>query len=471
MGEDENNRNSLGSFQQAAFSMVAATAWQSCYYRLLTCLKTPFQLVGIFRNSQALRCRCHVYAYIKRKAALRDGSLRRFLRLTTFAGDYCFLIGADEIRGLMQYPRLEKGELIGEGRQLYMIADALGHFRMSKERQDAKQKRNILTHLVSDPKRYVQTMQALSQQLVTSWQAQRAPFSVQSSLSTYTVEVYLRTLMNFQGNLNGVSEILERQIELLGQALVYRKAADFNEQFQQLKRQLVKKIGNDVGLLSTTDYTDRLSRYIDQHYKSIQDEAFATGLNGAVLAGYMAPFPSFIALVYELGRHIRYQQELREERSSFDGNYQSYICRDDTLLHACVHEVLRLHPAQPFIFRATTCDALINGHFVRKGTELIANVYHVQRCPLLWGNEPNTFQPHRFLDKPELYRHPFLVYSSGPNNCIGQMFSRLSLKVLLAELVDGLSWQVSNGEVEHEFHFALSMGQSMMIQVTECKYD
>lgn len=463
------NSNPTGGKRQAGFSMVATTPWQSRAQRLLAWAKAPLRLAGKMRNSKALRHRRHVYDYVEKKARQGDGSLRQFLRLPTFAGDYCFLIGAEQIRGLMQYPRLGQGELIGEGRQLYVIADALGRFRMSKERQDAKQKRNILAHLVGSPERYVETMRDISRQLVASWR-ERGPaaFSVQSSLSDFTVAVYLRSVMNFQGDLSGVAAILEQQIELLAQGLVFRQGADFNDRFQALKRQLVEKIGNDPGLLSTTEYTERLSQYIDQHYQSIQDEAFATGLNGAVLAGYMAPFPAFVALVYELGRNTQYQQALREEQRQFQGSFHEYIRRDDTLLHACVHEVLRLHPSQPFIFRATTCDTMLNGHFVKKGSELIADVYHVLRSAELWGDAPQEFRPQRFMEQPERYRHPFLVYSSGPNNCTGQMFSRLSLKVLLAELVDGGGWKVSNGAVKHEFYFALALSQEVMIQNTEC---
>lgn len=461
------NRSSVGEARETALSIVPATALQSRVHRMLGWFKTPLQWPDKVRNSNALRRRDGVYAYVANKAKASDGGLRRFVRLPTFAGDYCFLTGAEEVRGLMQHPRLGQGELIGEGRQFYVVADALGRFRMSKERQDAKQKRNIIAHLVSGPERYVQTMRTLSQQLVAAWRARRHPISINDAVSAFTVEVYLRSVMNFQGELNGVKDILEEQVALLGESLVYRKRDDADARFQALKQQLAGKIGNDPGLLTTTEYTERLSAYIDQHYKSIQDEAFATGLNGAVLAGYIAPFPSFVALVYELGRNASYQQALRDEFQRFEGDYADYIRRDDTLLHACVHEVLRLHPAQPFLFRATTCDAMVNGHFVRKGAELVADVYHVLRRPELWGEQADTFRPERFQDKPERYRHPFLVYSSGPNNCTGQMFSRLSLKVLLAELVAGCDWSVVNGDFQHEFHFALAMSQEVIIRIQE----
>lgn len=460
----------LDDMRADGLSIVAASTLQRCTYRLLRGLLTPFGLLRRWRNSRALRQRDGVYQYVARMALRGNGQYRPFLRLPTFAGDYCVLLGVEEIRNLMQHPRMGQGERVGDGRQFLVIADALGRMRLSKERQDAKQKRTIIAHLVRSPERFIQTMRQLSEQLTVHWQEREQPFTINESLGAFTVEVYLRSVMNMQGPLEGVSQMLEEQVDLLGRAFAYHKPANFNARFDQLKRQLVACIGNDPGLLNTTDYTERLNAYIDQHYQSIQDEAFATGLNGAVLAGFIAPFPSFVALVYELGQHTGYRQALYDELCSLGEDYSAYIRRDDTLLHACVHEVLRLHPAQPFLFRAASCDLMINGHFVKRGTELVADVYHVLRLPNLWGADAEHFRPERFMETPERYRQPFLAYSSGPNNCTGQMFSRYSLKVLLAELVRAGDWEVSNGHMEHQFHFALAMKKPVQIAMQERRH-
>lgn len=459
------NNRPLDQTRESGLSIVAASTAQSRAYRLLRSLTAPFTLLRRWRNSHALRRRAHLYYYIAHQTHQGNGQMRRVLRLPTFAGDYCVLIGVEEIRGLMQHPRMGQGELVGDGRQFLVIADALGRMRMSKERQDAKQKRNIIAHLVAGPERFISTMRQLSETLVSQWWRGQELLYINPSLSDFTVEVYLRSVMNLQGSLEGVGTLLEEQVDLLGQAFAYRKPEHFNARFDQLKRQLVARIGNDPGLLESTDYTERLNAYIDQHYQSIQDEAFATGLNGAVLAGYIAPFPSFVALVYELGRHPAHRQALQVELACEGEDFARYIRRDDTLLHACVHEVLRLHPAQPFLFRATSCDVLINGQFVKQGAELVADVYHALRLPALWGQDAERFRPERFIEKPERYRQPFLTYSSGPNNCTGQMFSRYSLKTLLAELVRAGDWEVANGVVEHQFHFALAMNQPVQIRL------
>ncbi|WP_449432244.1 cytochrome P450 [Pseudomonas putida] len=449
------------------FTMVAASPLQSCLHRLRGVLAAPWFISQRLRNTRALRDRTRPYRYIGQLARRSDGTWRRYLRLPTFAGDYCVLIGVEEIRGLMQHPRMAQGELVGDGRQFLVIADALGRMRLSKERQDGKQKRNIIAHLVSNPERFIQTLRNLSEQRVQRWWQGVPSLVVNAELSEFTAEVYLRSVMDLQGPVEGLGQLLEEQVDLLGQAFAFAKPAHFNRRFDELKRHLVARIGNDPGLLASTDYTHRLQAYIDQHYQSVQDEAFATGLNGAVLAGYVAPFPSFLALVEELGRHRRYRQALRQELRIEGNDHTAYIRRDDTLLHACVHEVLRLHPAQPFLFRSASRDLMLNGHFIRKGSELVADIYHVLRLPELWGDDAQIFRPERFLEDPQRYRHPFLAYSSGPNNCTGQMFSRYSLKVLLAELVRAGDWQASDEPVTHHFHFALALNRPVRIHLQE----
>lgn len=446
--------------EEEFFTVLPATPMQRMRYKIKNIICAGYLLERL-KNSYALRKKQGIYAYIQKR-------INVFLRLPTLKGEYCFIIHPAWIRGMLKHPRLGQGEFFGEGRQLWVIADALGRYRMSKERQDAKQKRNILAHLLSDSARYVPKMQEVSRTLVQKWSHQaNTNFFINYDLQEFTVAIYLKTVMNFSGSTSGIASLLEKQIDFLGQRLVYKKIPDFHIQFKQLRDELVARIGSDEGLLKTTEYTERLSEYIDEHYKSLQADAFATGLNGALLAGYMAPYPAFIALIYEIGQNPEYQERLWNEKQEIGENFVDYIKRENTLLHACVHEVLRLHPSQPFIFRSTTQDVLINGHFVKKNSELVADVYHVLRDSTLWGNSPETFYPERFIENEERYRYPFLVYSSGPNNCTGQIFSRFSLKVLLAELITELRWQVTNGKIEHHFHFALAMNQEVAIKVTK----
>ncbi|GMH16686.1 hypothetical protein Nepgr_018527 [Nepenthes gracilis] len=68
-------------------------------------------------------------------------------------------------------------------------------------------------------------------------------------------------------------------------------------------------------------------------------------------------------------------------------------------LQAIVKETLRLYPPAPLAAQhLVTEDCTIGGYHVPRGTRLIANLYKIQRDPLVW-TKPLEFWPERFLTK------------------------------------------------------------------------
>ncbi|XP_050454196.1 cytochrome P450 4C1-like [Cataglyphis hispanica] len=75
-------------------------------------------------------------------------------------------------------------------------------------------------------------------------------------------------------------------------------------------------------------------------------------------------------------------------------------------------------------------------YVVPAGTILYLDIFQVHRDPNFWPN-PEVFDPDRFLPKNIQNRHPFsyLPFSAGSRNCIGQRFSLLEMKAMIASLV------------------------------------
>lgn len=388
---------------------------------------------------------------------------------STLINEYHFLLQTNLIKTILHQPRLDQGEFLSEGRQLRVIADALGRMRLSKNQKDMKQKRSILAELLSKPQRYLPEIFNVVDIFIARLLAKNSgDIDVNHDLQLLTAEIFLRPVFNYRGDCAPIVSILEKQIDLLGKRLIYKNSLGFKKKFQSLRTELKTCLCEDQGVLKTTNYMESVSAYINEHHKKQFDTAFAIGLNGGTLAGYLAPYPTFIAAVYELGLRPDLQAQLFEEYSTSLAagmNKIDYIRSEKTLLHAVIHEIMRLHPAQPFIFRKVENNCYINTIFFSKNSQLIADFYHALRDGKIWGENAHLFEPQRFLKNPALYHEPFLVYSTGPNNCTGQQFSRLTLKVLLSYLTKKLAWQVTNAPLEHEFHFALNFNKNLNIKI------
>ena len=100
-----------------------------------------------------------------------------------------------------------------------------------------------------------------------------------------------------------------------------------------------------------------------------------------------------------------------------------------------IKEVLRLYPPSPAQPRDPTIDHDLGGVLVPAGTYLLVFPYATHRHPDFW-DEPERFDPDRFLPGREVGRHPFAYYpfGGGQRVCIGNSFANLEAHILTALL-------------------------------------
>ena len=47
-----------------------------------------------------------------------------------------------------------------------------------------------------------------------------------------------------------------------------------------------------------------------------------------------------------------------------------------------------------------------------------------------WGEDANEFNPHRWIENPDLEKAPyFMPFGAGPRNCIGMRFANVQGKI------------------------------------------
>ncbi|XP_028417566.1 cytochrome P450 4V2-like [Dendronephthya gigantea] len=134
----------------------------------------------------------------------------------------------------------------------------------------------------------------------------------------------------------------------------------------------------------------------------------------------------------------RLQQEVDNWYESLptDGKINPEQLKDLTYLECVVKEGLRLFPSVPLFGRELTEECKFGPYRVPKGCSIIVASVGLHRNPEVWEN-PETFNPDRFLSENNVGRHPFayVPFSAGPRNCIGQRFAMMEDKIVLASII------------------------------------
>ena len=118
---------------------------------------------------------------------------------------------------------------------------------------------------------------------------------------------------------------------------------------------------------------------------------------------------------------------------------------------ACLKEALRLYNVVPVVTREARVDDAAAGYSIPRGTKLMIHLQAVHLDPENWP-EPTRFDPDRFLGGASPgYR--WLPFITGPRSCVGQHFSLLEAKIVLALICQryGLRPAPGNSDLRHRY--------------------
>ena len=125
-----------------------------------------------------------------------------------------------------------------------------------------------------------------------------------------------------------------------------------------------------------------------------------------------------------------------------------------------IKEVLRLYPPAPATPRDPVGDQDLGGMRVSPGTYVMLFPYATHRHPGFW-DDPERFDPDRFLPEREETRHPFAYFpfGGGQRICIGNSFAMLEAHVLTALLARRFSARLVAGHKPQ-----VEMGGTLMVR-------
>ncbi|CAI9098475.1 OLC1v1035126C1 [Oldenlandia corymbosa var. corymbosa] len=116
-------------------------------------------------------------------------------------------------------------------------------------------------------------------------------------------------------------------------------------------------------------------------------------------------------------------------------------------LKAVIKETLRLHPPVTLLVRQSIEHVKLLGYDIPAGTQVIVNIWAIQRDPNLW-EYPEEFRPERFLNSKIDFRgfnFELIPFGAGRRGCPGINSAMATNELALAKLV-------------HEFDFSLPTG-------------
>ncbi|KAK0451236.1 cytochrome P450 [Desarmillaria tabescens] len=279
----------------------------------------------------------------------------------------------------------------------------------------------------------------------------KSTFTALSKIAPTPLLILVPTLWRFFPNriLSIIDKVPSEQIKLL------RK---FRSIAKKTARQALTNIPRDA----SRDIVNLLAIASDDML--LEEDEVLSQLANFTLAGEDTTAAAIAWTLYELSRRPDYQARIREEiqKGSQPVDYDS-----TPLLNAAINESLRLHPILHTMLRYTKDDDVIplnepvrilTGEVwseipVRKGQMVMVSAYMYNRLSSVWGNNPDEWEPERFLRAEEKDRisvglHANLInFSDGVYGCIGWKYGLLQVQAILLELLKSFEFIDSGAEL------------------------
>uniref|UniRef100_H3B7K5 Cholesterol 24-hydroxylase n=1 Tax=Latimeria chalumnae TaxID=7897 RepID=H3B7K5_LATCH len=153
-------------------------------------------------------------------------------------------------------------------------------------------------------------------------------------------------------------------------------------------------------------------------------------------------------VIMELTSQPEITKKMRDEVDEVIGSKQDISFEDLgklQYLSQVLKESLRLYPPGPGTSRWVPEDAVIEGIKIPGKVSIIFNSYAMGRMDKFF-KDPLTFDPDRFHpDAPKPY-YCYFPFALGPRSCLGQVFSQMEAKVIMAKILQRFEFNLVPGQ-------------------------
>ncbi|CAF4524344.1 unnamed protein product [Rotaria sp. Silwood2] len=149
--------------------------------------------------------------------------------------------------------------------------------------------------------------------------------------------------------------------------------------------------------------------------------------------------------IHLVSKHPRVQEKIKAELIANDAASTLSLSHLDSLVYldCAINEVLRFCPPISGTLRTLTTDDRLPKSGIRlyKGDSVLIPFHNLSHDRRYWSIDPEKFYPERFLGEDK--NHPtcaLIPFGSGHRHCIGEDFARFKLKVIIARLMQQVTF-------------------------------
>ena len=189
------------------------------------------------------------------------------------------------------------------------------------------------------------------------------------------------------------------------------------------------------------------------------------------VAGYETTAVAVAWTIDRMARDPHFAQRLADEATSVleDRPARPSDVPNLDLAGRVFKETLRMQGPIWFLAREAQEDDEIDGHPIPAGTLVSLMLNRIHRSPDVWEN-PDTFDPDRFLPERSQGRHPcaFVPFGAGQRKCIGEGFAMLEGTMLIASIARNFRFEAGpDGPSQVQYAITMRPRDGMPLRVFE----
>ncbi|KFY06587.1 hypothetical protein V492_07927 [Pseudogymnoascus sp. VKM F-4246] len=257
------------------------------------------------------------------------------------------------------------------------------------------------------------------------------------------------------GHIWALSAICKRY-PILWPVLYFVAPSNLKKAFEQHQAYTKQKVQSRIARRNEIKHVDFFTNLLSEKSRNQSEKFMLAQATLLVIGGSDTTSLFLTGVTYSL---LTNQEKLKKLQDEVRGAFENVTQIDGTstlelkYLNAVIEEGLRLLPAIPLGLTRVSPGAIVDGHYIPKGTVISTANWTTSHSSRFFA-DANAFHPERWLSKshPDYdarfasdNRNAARPFSLGSRSCLGMRLAYLESRILLAKLVYTFDWELGNG--------------------------